>query len=45
VTSISRVLGREVDLSEVAEITARHFGDVFNRQIATEIDLDLQTSA
>jgi lipoyl(octanoyl) transferase len=34
VTSISSVLGREVDLREVAATTARHFGEVFNRQIS-----------
>jgi len=48
VTSISRVLGREIDLAEVAAITARYFGEVFGRRVATEIDvsnLDLQTSA
>ena len=47
VTSISRVLGREVDVSEVAEIAARHFGEVFDRQVSTEIDVGsvgLQTS-
>jgi len=37
VTSISRVLGREVDLSEVAATAARHFGEVFNRHVVAEI--------
>jgi len=48
VTSISRLLGHDVDLSEVAVIAARHFGEVFDREIVAEINLralDLQTSA
>lgn len=38
VTSISRLVGRDVDLSEVAVIAARHFGEVFNRRVVTEIN-------
>ena len=38
VTSISRLLGREVDLCEVATTTARHFGEVFNREVVAEIN-------
>jgi len=37
VTSIARLLGREVDLGEVATAAARHFGDVFDRQVDYEI--------
>jgi lipoyl(octanoyl) transferase len=39
-TSIERLTGRAPDLSEVAEVYARHFGDVFERVI----DRDLVTS-
>jgi lipoate-protein ligase B len=48
VTSISRLVGRDVDLREVAATAAGHFGEVFDRQIVAEINvrnLDLQTSA
>jgi lipoate-protein ligase B len=38
VTSMSRLVGRDVDLSEVAVIAARHFGEVFNRRVVTEIN-------
>ncbi|HET9528969.1 MAG TPA: lipoyl(octanoyl) transferase LipB [Blastocatellia bacterium] len=33
VTSISRLVGREVDLREVAFLAARHFADVFEREV------------
>jgi len=48
VTSISRLLGYDVDLREVAATAAANFGEVFNREIVAEINLrtlDLQTSA
>src|SRR4030095_15761019 len=35
VTSLSRLIGREIELSEVAEVAASRFADVFGRQIAT----------
>ena len=31
VTSLSRLLGRDVDIEEVGRVAARHFGDVFER--------------
>lgn len=34
VTSLSRLLGREVELREVAEVAAAEFAEVFGRQIA-----------
>ena len=33
VTSLSRLLGRDVDIEEVGMAAARHFGDVFQRSI------------
>lgn len=48
-TSIERLTGRAPDLSEVAEVYARHFGDVFERVIERVIervlDGDLVTSS
>jgi lipoyl(octanoyl) transferase len=38
VTSISRLLGREVDLREVAATAAVRFGEVFDRQVVAEIN-------
>jgi lipoyl(octanoyl) transferase len=34
VTSLSRLIGREIELSKVAEVAASQFADVFDRQIA-----------
>jgi lipoate-protein ligase B len=33
VTSLQKLLGRPVEMSEVARCVARHFGEVFNRKI------------
>ncbi len=40
VTSMEKELGREVDLSEVAQSIARKFGDVFGREIVWAETLD-----
>lgn len=39
VTSISRLLGHDVDQREVAARAAAHFGEVFDREIVAEISL------
>ena len=39
VTSISRLLGYDADLREVAATAAANFGEVFNRQIVAEINV------
>ncbi|HKQ04667.1 MAG TPA: lipoyl(octanoyl) transferase LipB [Blastocatellia bacterium] len=36
VTSLSRLVGRELDLREVAGVATRHFSEVFDRDIAGE---------
>jgi lipoate-protein ligase B len=34
VTSLQKLLGRPVDMAEVARSVTRHFGEVFNRQVS-----------
>jgi lipoyl(octanoyl) transferase len=36
VTSLQKLLGRPVEMSEVVESATRHFGDVFDRQIVRQ---------
>jgi lipoyl(octanoyl) transferase len=38
VTSISRILGRNVDMREVAQVITKHFGQVFQRKMITSGD-------
>jgi lipoyl(octanoyl) transferase len=33
VTSLAKILGRSVDLREVAQVAVKHFGEVFERQV------------
>ncbi len=40
VTSMSRLLGRAPDLDEVAAIAAKHFGEVFDRDMTINISRD-----
>jgi len=36
VTSLQKLLGRPVEMGAVIESVARHFGDVFDRQIVQQ---------
>jgi lipoyl(octanoyl) transferase len=38
VTSVSRILGRKVDMREVAQSVAKHFGQVFKRKVIASGD-------
>jgi lipoyl(octanoyl) transferase len=40
VTSMRKLLGRPLDLDKVAAVAAKHFGEVFDRDIRVNISLD-----
>jgi lipoyl(octanoyl) transferase len=40
VTSMAKLLGRRLDLDKVAAVAARHFGEVFDRDMTINISLD-----
>jgi lipoyl(octanoyl) transferase len=44
VTSISRLLGRAIDVEEVAQAVTRHFGAVFERDVITLSDVSRELS-